>query len=104
MYDRLLTYKKEHGTTCVPKSKHNKEDSQLATWVSTQRQYCKEKDRVDLLNEIGFVWNVAETNNTWGILYQRLLTYKQRNGTTRVPYKYKIDPQLGVWVRNQRTI
>lgn len=95
MYERLVTHKKKHGTTCAtPKT-----DVRLAKWVSTQRRVCKEKDRVDLLNNIGFEWTV---NTDWEVMYQRLLEYKKKHGTTRVPSTFKIDPQLAGWVIRQR--
>jgi len=55
VYQRLLTYKKKYGTTRVPK--RFKADPQLGIWVQTQRHSCKKKDRIDLLNDIGFIWN-----------------------------------------------
>ena len=57
MYQRLLTYKKKHGTTCVPKN--YKADPQLGNWVNKQRTCCKDNDRIDLLNNIGFIWNAT---------------------------------------------
>jgi len=97
MYQRLLTYKKKHGTTCVPST--YKADTQLVNWVHNQRRSCKEKDRIDLLNDIGFVWNVS---NHWEDMYQRLLMYKKKHGTTRVASTYKADPKLANWVKTQR--
>jgi hypothetical protein len=58
MYQRLVKYKKLHGTTLVPQ--RYEADRSLGRWVNKQRTYCKLKSRVDLLNGIGFVWNVKE--------------------------------------------
>jgi len=99
MYQRLLVYKKKHGTTCIPKK--YKADPQLGTWVHTQRDNCKEKDRIELLNKIGFEWRMIEKND-WKKTYQRLVAYKEKDGTTRVPQSYKEDPHLGRWVNKQR--
>ena len=54
MYERLKKYKQEHNSTSVPN--RYKADPKLGKWVSKQRQSCKIKERVDLLNKIGFAW------------------------------------------------
>jgi len=98
MYERLVAYKKEHNTTSVPE--RYKEDPQLAFWVHHQRQCCKEKDRISLLNDIGFHWDVRTDN--WMELYKRLVAYKEKYKSTCVPRHFKDDPQLGFWVFTQR--
>jgi len=98
-YQRLKAYKKKHKTTRVPVK--YKVDPKLGLWVRTQRNDCKGKERVDLLNDIGFEWQILETND-WGAMYQRLLTYKEKHGTTRVPKRYQADPKLANWVQRQR--
>jgi len=100
MYQRLEAYRMKYKDTLVPF--HYKADPQLENWVIRQRYHCKEKDRIDLLNNIGFEWKAVTKRKNWGIMYQRLLTYKKENGTTRVPSKYKADPQLRKWVEKQR--
>jgi hypothetical protein len=99
MYQRLVAYKKEHGTTHVP----CKSDPQLERWVQTQRKNCKLKDRIeDLLNSIWFEWepNTIILETKCGIMYQRLLAYKEKHGSTHVPRKS--DLQLENWVQDQR--
>jgi hypothetical protein len=49
MYRRLVADKKEHGNT-----RRYKEDPKLETRVYELRSRCKDKDRIDLLNEIRF--------------------------------------------------
>lgn len=34
-------------------------DPQLGQWVGTQRANCKEQYGVNLLNDIGFVWDTS---------------------------------------------
>jgi len=63
-FNQLVEYKKKHGDCLVPIG--YKGNSQLANWVSTQRQEYKIKndgkpsrltpERIQRLNEIGFVW------------------------------------------------
>jgi len=60
MYQRLVTYKKKHGTACVPIEYIA--DPQLGWWVKTQRYRCKQKYRIDLLNDVGFVWDASWRN------------------------------------------
>lgn len=38
----------------------------------------------------------------WDRRYQELIEYKKVNGDTNVPRRYEANPQLGVWVSNQR--
>merc|ERR1712238_279289 len=58
------------------------------------------KHQLDLLNSIGFVWEINDTQ--WMKMYQKLIAYKKENKTTSVPARYKEDQNLGVWVRYQR--
>ena len=60
MYQRLVSYTKEHGTTRVPY--HYPDDRKLGRWVQAQRRACKEKSCVDLLNAIGFAWDGKRKN------------------------------------------
>jgi len=53
-YNRLVVYKQTYGTTRVPQEW--KKDPQLARWVKNQQQRCNMEYRIDLLNEIDFVW------------------------------------------------
>eukprot|EP00536_Pseudo-nitzschia_multiseries_P017739 jgi/Psemu1/226318/e_gw1.1778.15.1 len=98
MYLRLVAYKEKHNDSiCVPQN--YEADPQLGYWVHNQRRYCKKKERIDLLNAIGYVW---DAEGAWMKMYQRLVEYKERYRTTRVPQTYKADPQLGRWVATQR--
>mmetsp|Transcript_58888 Transcript_58888/g.65878 ORF Transcript_58888/g.65878 Transcript_58888/m.65878 type:complete len:167 (+) Transcript_58888:102-602(+) len=51
----LVAYKEKYGTTAVPLI--NYEDPSLGRWVQKQRQRCKIEDRIQLLQEINFVWD-----------------------------------------------
>ena len=64
----LVAYKAIHGHTNV--SQNDNENKKLGKWVNTQR-YAKTKDklseeRVNKLNEIGFVWVI---NVDWQYMY-----------------------------------
>mmetsp|Transcript_16427 Transcript_16427/g.23175 ORF Transcript_16427/g.23175 Transcript_16427/m.23175 type:complete len:348 (-) Transcript_16427:312-1355(-) len=41
-------------------------------------------------------------DEAWNAMFMRLFRYKQENGDCLVPVRYKEDPKLGAWVRNQR--
>ncbi len=60
MYKRLVLYKQEHGTTCVPYK--CEADRKLGRWVYAQRRSCDNQHLVDLLNDIGFVWDARGRN------------------------------------------
>eukprot|EP00984_Skeletonema_dohrnii_P010540 scaffold4110_cov77-Skeletonema_dohrnii-CCMP3373.AAC.5 len=107
----LVEYKNEHGDTLVPA--RYKDNPKLGKWVDKQRVQYQYKlkqrgeasqlndEREYKLNEIGFVWDPYEA--AWGETFQQLMEYKDEHGDTLVPYKYKDNPQLGVWVSNQRS-
>ena len=103
MYLRLVAYQTVHSNAKV--SNKYDQDTQLGAWIRSQRTAYKNgmlsSEHVELLNAIGFTWDARP--NTWGVMYQRLVAYKNKhNGDTKVPIKYKQDPQLGMWVSNQR--
>lgn len=108
-YRKLKAFKRKHGHCLVPIN--NKEDRKLSIWVEFQRkQYQKfvgggtissmTLERIDLLDEIGFVWNVY--HETWNKFFYRLLMYKEKYGNTMVPSYYEADQDLANWVVRQR--
>jgi hypothetical protein len=98
MYERLVAYKKKNNHLSVPINIGD--DEKLQSWIQTQRRCCKNKDRTDLLNSIGFSWNPHEGD--WMKMYERLLEYKKKYKDCRIPVRYKPDPPLGLWVYSQR--
>jgi len=108
MYQRLVAYKKENNSTLV--SKEYGEDPELGEWVSTQRKLFRSLDddgnrliyehRAKLLDDIGFVWDPLEAR--WNEMFDRLVQYKNEFGSTVVPKRYHLDPELGRWVFIQR--
>jgi hypothetical protein len=103
MYQRLVEYKKKNGTAGVPQ--RCKADPKLSKWVHNQRQRCRHKDQMKLLNAIGFEWQSSGRfrRSQWQEMYQRLVEYKKLHGTTLVPQRYEADRSLGRWVNKQRT-
>ena len=61
------------------------------------------KERLNLLNDIGFTWNVyGEDSDIWMINYQELKRFKDEEGHCLVPFKFERNPTIGVWVITQR--
>ena len=104
MYQRLVAYKEQYKSTCVPKS--YKADPQLVLWVVKQRTNYNTNmprlttERKHQLNSISFVWNALDAR--WTEMYDRLVAYKNKYKRTCVPRSYKDDPQLARWVYLQR--
>ena len=38
----------------------------------------------------------------WNEMFERLVEYKKKNGSTNVPHTYKEDPELASWVYHRR--
>ena len=78
----------------------------LATWMMYQRRmYSKGKlsqERIDVLESLGFQWVQHNQQDCWMEMYDRLVAYKTKHGTLRVPFRLKDDPKLGWWVSCQR--
>ena len=81
-----------------------KDDPQFGRWVSTQRKSYSNgvlsQVRITRLEALGFEWDPHESN--WEENFKYLEIFKSQNGHCRVPQRDKADPQLGVWVNNQR--
>jgi len=106
LYARLVAYKDNYGSACVPQS--YTADPQLGVWVDRQRLcYNNIGDRKlsvvrrNRLNSIGFIWNKLAAQ--WTEMYERLVAYKEQYTNTCVPRSYKADPQLATWVCLQRS-
>jgi len=107
-YDKLKEYKTDHGHVLVPRQC---EIPGLGDWVTSQRQQYQEytkgrptpltKQRKELLDEIGFQFRIRNRPE-WSSKYEELLTYKGKNGDTRVPQHFKANKALGKWVAKQR--
>jgi uncharacterized protein YbgA (DUF1722 family) len=101
-YEKLVEFKRKNRHCNVPRG--YQEDASLGNWVSKQRQvHAKNnmrQDRKDLLNKIGFVWNVED--HQWKKQYEKLVEFKRKQGNCVVPQKYEEDVTLGTWVDTQQ--
>ena len=116
MFQKLQEYKLEKGDCNVP---HRwKEDRRLGRFVNKLREKKSElkkkgldweepkkgrltsrtltKDRVDMLESMGFVWSFKKPQVSWENRYQEVIEYYEMNG--RWPTR-KDDGSLGHWVR-----
>ena len=100
MYLQLVEYKKKHGTIQILAAEGRKYHK-LKVWMKKQQRYCKLQYRIDLLNKIGFDWTSEKTTNDWDSMYNHLVEYKKKHGTTKLPKDYNIDPKLVDWVSSQ---
>jgi len=115
MFGALEGYKSKYGDTKVPK--RYKDDKQLGIWVDTQRSQYKKlqqkiangetnaksnrltEDRIQRLNEVGFVWSIRDD---WQTHYNELVKYKSLHAHCNVPARYTLNNRLGIWVTSQR--
>ncbi len=99
MFQSLIEFKEDHGHTRVPLK--YEVDPLLGSWVKRQRVRCHRQDRIDRLNSIGFQWRVLKRYD-WDEMYSRLLKFKAKHNSVKVPRGYIEDPELATWVRHQR--
>lgn len=103
-FSELLAFTKRYGHCNVPKDWT--ENQQLGSWVNNQRRNHKkgllDKERVHLLNEIGFLRDFVDSR--WENSYSELLKYYKTYGHTDVPIKWNENPKLGHWVSHQRSV
>ena len=73
MYHKLVTYKKSHRSTKVPR--RYVEDPELGGWVGSQRTYYRNKtlsiERTHRLESIDFVWDSHDAQ--WMEMYHKLV-------------------------------
>eukprot|EP00978_Attheya_sp_CCMP212_P027299 scaffold91428_cov58-Attheya_sp.AAC.1 len=117
-YQELKEYQAEHGDCLVPSRYHP--NPALGKWVRNQRNayyvWKNEKgkssitpERIELLEQLGFVWDARLIPSTWwfdqqwNTRYQELKEYQAEHGDCLVPQKYPPNPALGGWVNTQRT-
>jgi len=109
-YTELLEFKKATGHTMVPV--FWKKNKSLGQWVGRLRTHYAQnnisQDRVDLLDDIGFVWriNSADASNSlsqrkWDKMFCHLETFKRTYGHVEVHTSYQLNG-LGTWLAVQR--
>ena len=104
-YDLALKYYKTNGNLLVPLRYIAQDKKKLGSWISSQRINYKSnklsKERIDLLEKIGMVWDVIDAN--WNEMYAIAQQYYEENNDLKVPptLVYK-NTNLGSWIHIQR--
>ncbi len=105
-YNELVAYSVQHESVNVPARLTG-----LGSWVSIQRKNKRtgtlSKERIDLLDKIGFDWEPPmsppprkNTDADWSLRYKELRDYKAAYGDTNVPGLWVTG--LGRWASTQR--
>jgi Helicase associated domain len=101
-FERLLIYKKKHGTVNVNQT--TKRKNSLQNWVDRQRRDFRKKiinqDRIDKLNSVGFNW--SPKLSLWNKNFENLLIFKKKYHHTDVSKTNKDFKLLAHWVSSQR--
>ena len=98
-YRELEAFKTKRGHCNVPQRQ-----GPLGKWVKNQRTERKgdklSAERIQRLDDIGFVWELRSSPLTWDERLDELTKYKAEHGDCSVPKSYG---PLGHWVTSQRT-
>ena len=103
--EETLRYKEQHGTANAPLNYETSDGFNLGTWQDIQRNKLRkgklEQDKIKKLEDIGFVWDLAESFNQG---FEETLQYKEQHGTAIAPLIYKSPDgfNLGTWQDRQR--
>lgn len=102
-YQELIEFKTEHGHCNVPFAYDDK--PKLGAFVNAMRSQetagILSKQRIELLERIGFQWAAGTRDDKWENRYNQLLAFRAAHGHCDVPYNSD-DPQLSSWVSQQR--
>ena len=74
-FEQLVAHKRKYGTTYVPMDWS--EDQGFSIWVKNQRSRCKQRDRIEKLNGIGFRWDLPLSVQSWFRRYILLFQHKE---------------------------
>ena len=103
-FSELMDYRASNGDVLVPQKYRTPSGSKLGLWVTTLRTRKGELslDRVQRLDDIGFVWDTKI--KLWEDGLAELKDYKKQHGDCLVPQKYTAPSgfTLGLWVSNRR--
>jgi hypothetical protein len=109
----LVKFTEDNGHCIVPKNDDTGAQTALCCWVQLQRRShnkptSKEKlppERKALLDKIGFNFQEGAQAKIWDQHYEKLFTFRQKNGHCRVRLGSKgIKTSLGDWVIRQRRL
>ncbi|KAL7449025.1 hypothetical protein ACHAWC_001131 [Mediolabrus comicus] len=61
------------------------------------------QEKIDQLEEIGFVWNVRQGRTPWTTRFEELKQYKERYGHCNVSKEWMENQKLAAWVTKQKS-
>ena len=102
----MIKYKEQHGTANAPSNYKTPEGFNLGSWQYAQRKTFRngtlEQDRIEKLEDIGFVWGEREESFNKG--FEETLRYKEQHGTATATQYYETPEgfNLGSWQYAQR--
>ncbi len=103
-YARLQNYFTRFGNSDVPS--RWKDDPQLASWVSVQRERRKKgrmtDEQVHRLEKLGFTWKHRE-RGSWADRFAEVEKFKAKHGHCEIPLAYPDNPKLGRFINAMRT-
>ena len=105
-YDLAKKYYSKNGNLLIPISYITEDNNKLGLWIASQRSLYREnklsKERIELLEKIGMVWDSLEVQ--WNEYYYLAVKYYNENGNLLVPLDYttKDGIHLGYWIGTQR--
>lgn len=106
--DLLRQYQAEHGDLAVPSRYETPEGEKLGNWCCNIRGRYKRgrvsQERIDLLNEMGFVWE--SFGLYWEDGYDHAKAYFDEHGDLGAPKRYECGDgfRLGLWLYTQRAV
>ena len=106
MYQLAEKYYQKYKNLSIPRNYIAENHKPLGNWINRQRHaYAKgklSKDKIELLEAIGMVWNVY--NNQWTKMYKLATEYYKTHGNLLVPVSYvtKDNEPLGKWISKRR--
>ncbi|MBF0193187.1 MAG: Helicase associated domain protein [Magnetococcales bacterium] len=102
MFVALTEYRDHHGDCLVPES--YTQNSELGWWVATQRKAKisgqLDQERVQRLDALGFIWDIAEAN--WLEMYRQLFIFAHEKGHCLVSKSSPTTMLLSAWCDAQR--
>ena len=123
MYELAKAYYEHHGNLKIFSNfktingyEPDENGVALGIWISIQRTAYRKKgdriispDRIQLLNEIGMIWNIVDYS--WMRMYELAKAYYEHHGNLKISHSFKTingyefnenGVRLGQWISNQR--
>ena len=111
-YAAAAAYWERNGNLVIPAKYKTPEGLRLGAWLANLRTYRKSglrssylsKQRIEALDRIGMVWEVADY--LWEQYFDACMQYVRENGNLQVPTDYvsKAGFRLGSWLRRQKLL